>query len=82
MQQLLRRLLKRLAYWTALSAARAGIAYVPRGLQVFVIMSVMEDLETGFACLGKAQYHVLDDISHQISAIVTGVPVHMINGVV
>ncbi len=41
-------------------AARAGIAYVPQGREVFAMMSVQENLETGFACLPKEQHHVPD----------------------
>ncbi|MBB5516175.1 urea transport system ATP-binding protein [Rubricella aquisinus] len=39
---------------TAFQAARGGIAYVPQGREVFPLMTVMENLETGFACLHKA----------------------------
>ncbi len=43
-------------------AARAGIAYVPQGREVFAMMTVMENLETGFACLPKDQHHIPDMI--------------------
>lgn len=43
---------------SAFHSARAGIAYVPQGREVFPMMSVQENLETGFACLPKAQHHV------------------------
>ncbi|MBB4175290.1 urea transport system ATP-binding protein [Sulfitobacter noctilucicola] len=43
-------------------AARAGIAYVPQGREVFPMMTVAENLETGFACLPKDQHHVPDQI--------------------
>ncbi|MGI1661598.1 urea ABC transporter ATP-binding subunit UrtE [Palleronia sp. KMU-117] len=33
------------------SAARAGIAYVPQGREIFPLLTVAENLETGFACL-------------------------------
>ncbi|MDB2369302.1 ATP-binding cassette domain-containing protein, partial [Octadecabacter sp.] len=36
---------------TAVQAAKAGIAYVPQGREVFPMMTVTENLETGFACL-------------------------------
>lgn len=39
---------------SAFQAARAGIAYVPQGREVFPMMSVLENLETGFACLPSA----------------------------
>lgn len=45
---------------SAYQAARAGIAYVPQGREVFPMMSVLENLETGFACLPKAEHHVPD----------------------
>lgn len=41
-------------------AAHAGIAYVPQGREVFPMMSVLENLETGFACLPKSDHHVPD----------------------
>ncbi|MEM8788645.1 MAG: urea ABC transporter ATP-binding subunit UrtE [Pseudomonadota bacterium] len=31
--------------------ARAGIAYVPQGREIFPLLTVRENLETGFACL-------------------------------
>lgn len=45
---------------TAAQAAKAGIAYVPQGREVFPMMSVAENLETGFACLPKGERHVPD----------------------
>lgn len=43
-------------------AARAGIAYVPQGREVFPMMSVAENLETGFACLPKSEHRIPDTI--------------------
>ncbi|MEY1554009.1 urea ABC transporter ATP-binding subunit UrtE [Yoonia sp. R2331] len=43
-------------------AARAGIAYVPQGREVFAMMTVQENLETGFACLPKDQHMIPDMI--------------------
>ncbi|SHI33795.1 amino acid/amide ABC transporter ATP-binding protein 2, HAAT family [Wenxinia saemankumensis] len=40
-----------LGHPTAFAAARAGIAYVPQGREIFPLMSVAENLETGFAVL-------------------------------
>jgi urea transport system ATP-binding protein len=37
----------------AAAAARAGIAYVPQGREIFPLLSVMENLQTGFACLPR-----------------------------
>ena len=42
---------KPLDHLTAFQAARAGIAYVPQGREVFPLMTVTENLEAGFACL-------------------------------
>lgn len=47
---------------TAAQAAQNGIAYVPQGREVFPMMSVQENLETGFACLPKSEHTVPDDI--------------------
>lgn len=43
-------------------AAKAGIAYVPQGREVFPLMTVVENLETGFACLDKSDQKVPDHI--------------------
>ena len=47
---------------TAFAAARAGIAYVPQGREIFPLMSVQENLETAFACLPKEDRAVPDEI--------------------
>jgi urea transport system ATP-binding protein len=47
---------------TAFQAARTGIAYVPQGREVFPLMTVMENLETGFACLEKPDRSIPDRI--------------------
>ncbi|MGY9038063.1 MAG: urea ABC transporter ATP-binding subunit UrtE [Rhodobacterales bacterium] len=47
---------------TAFQAANAGIAYVPQGREVFAMMTVEENLETGFACLPKAEHQIPDHI--------------------
>lgn len=47
---------------SAYQAAQAGIAYVPQGREVFPMMSVMENLETGFACLPKSEHSVPDTV--------------------
>ncbi len=49
----------------ALSAhalAQKGIAYVPQGRDIFPLMTVRENLETGFACLPKSERFVPDEI--------------------
>lgn len=38
--------------------ARRGIAYVPQGREIFPLLSVRENLETGFAPLRRADRHV------------------------
>lgn len=43
---------------TAFHAAKQGIAYVPQGREVFPMMSVQENLETGFACLPKSERQI------------------------
>ncbi|MGZ2258561.1 urea ABC transporter ATP-binding subunit UrtE [Roseobacter sp. A03A-229] len=43
---------------SAVRAARQGISYVPQGREIFPMMSVLENLETGFACLPKAEHHI------------------------
>jgi urea transport system ATP-binding protein len=45
---------------SAFHAARAGIAYVPQGREIFSMMTVLENLETGFACLPKAEHAIPD----------------------
>ena len=46
----------------AAKAARAGIAYVPQGREVFPMMTVAENLETGLAILPKGARRIEDDI--------------------
>ncbi len=42
--------------------ARLGIGYVPQGRDVFPLMTVTENLETGFACLDKSDHMISDEI--------------------
>ncbi|MFK7745143.1 MAG: urea ABC transporter ATP-binding subunit UrtE [Roseobacter sp.] len=42
--------------------AQKGIAYVPQGREIFPLMTVQENLETGFACLPKSNHGVPDEI--------------------
>ena len=42
--------------------AAAGIGYVPQGRMIFPLLTVRENLETGFACLPKAERRVPDEI--------------------
>ena len=51
-----------ITHLSAFDAAKAGIAYVPQGREVFPMMSVVENLHTGFACLDKGDHKVPDHI--------------------
>ena len=42
--------------------ARKGIAYVPQGREIFPLLTVAENLETGFAPLTRDQRRVPDDV--------------------
>ena len=42
--------------------ARRGIAYVPQGREIFPLLTVKENLETGFGCLPPADRRVSEDI--------------------
>jgi urea transport system ATP-binding protein len=42
--------------------ARAGLALVPQGREIFPRLTVLENLETGFATRPRAQRHVPDEI--------------------
>jgi urea transport system ATP-binding protein len=51
-----------LGHPTAFGAAKAGIAYVPQGREIFPLLTVRENLETGFACLPGAERAVPERI--------------------
>jgi urea transport system ATP-binding protein len=42
--------------------AQLGVGYVPQGRMIFPLLSVRENLETGLACLPKADRHIPDRI--------------------
>jgi len=42
--------------------AQLGLAYVPQGREIFPLLTVRENLETGFACLPRDQHLVPDHI--------------------
>ena len=42
--------------------AKKGIGYVPQGREIFPLLTVMENLETGFGCLPKHAHRVPDEI--------------------
>ncbi len=45
-----------LDHLSAAQAAQAGIAYVPQGREVFPLLTVTENLQTGFACLPRFEH--------------------------
>ena len=47
---------------TTVERARRGIAIVPQGREIFPLLSVAENLETGFAPLPREQRHIPDDV--------------------
>src|SRR3954452_13408575 len=42
--------------------ARLGIAYVPQGREIFPLLTVEENLKTGFAPLKRADRNIPDDV--------------------
>ncbi|MFY0620085.1 MAG: urea ABC transporter ATP-binding subunit UrtE [Pelagimonas sp.] len=40
--------------------ANLGIGFVPQGREIFPLLTVRENLETGFACLPKSEHHIPD----------------------
>lgn len=42
--------------------ARKGIGYVPQGRDIFPLLTVRENLETGYACLPSADHRIPDEI--------------------
>ncbi|MDO6480533.1 urea ABC transporter ATP-binding subunit UrtE [Shimia thalassica] len=42
--------------------AKKGIAYVPQGREIFPLLTVKENLETGFACLPSKEHFIPDEI--------------------
>ncbi|MEM1300639.1 MAG: urea ABC transporter ATP-binding subunit UrtE [Pseudomonadota bacterium] len=42
--------------------ARKGIGYVPQGRDVFPLLTVKENLETGYACLPRSEHRIPDEI--------------------
>ncbi|WP_209427915.1 urea ABC transporter ATP-binding subunit UrtE [Pararhodobacter sp. SW119] len=47
---------------SAVQCARAGIAYVPQGREIFPLLTVMENLQTGFSCLPRNACRIPDRI--------------------
>lgn len=46
----------------AVQAAKHGIAYVPQGREIFPLLTVTENLQTGFACLPKPEHGIPERI--------------------
>ena len=46
----------------AYDLAKMGVGYVPQGRDIFPLMTVRENLQTGFACLPKSEHFIPDDI--------------------
>lgn len=44
------------------SLARKGIGYVPQGRDIFPLLTVRENLETGYACLPRADHKIPDEV--------------------
>jgi urea transport system ATP-binding protein len=42
--------------------ARRGVAFVPQGREIFPLLTVRENLETGYACLPRSERYVPDEI--------------------
>lgn len=42
--------------------ARKGVGYVPQGRDIFPLMTVLENLKTGFSCLPKSEHFIPDEI--------------------
>lgn len=46
----------------AQALARRGVGYVPQGRMIFPLLSVRENLETGFTCLPRSERRIPDEI--------------------
>ena len=46
----------------AYDRARAGIGYVPQGREIFPLLTVRENLETGYAAVGRTEHNIPDYI--------------------
>ncbi|WP_298860613.1 urea ABC transporter ATP-binding subunit UrtE [uncultured Sulfitobacter sp.] len=42
--------------------AQLGVGYVPQGRDIFPLLTVRENLQTGFACLPRSEHFIPDDI--------------------
>jgi urea transport system ATP-binding protein len=53
---------KDIARLPAAERARAGVAIVPQGREIFSLLTVEENLKTGYACVPRALRHIPDEI--------------------
>ncbi|CUH46544.1 urea ABC transporter ATP-binding subunit UrtE [Ruegeria atlantica] len=53
---------KQMGILPAHQMAWKGVAYVPQGREIFPLLTVRENLETGFSCLPASKHFVPDDI--------------------
>ena len=53
---------KRLGQISAHKMAQMGVAYVPQGRDIFPLLTVFENLQTGFSCLPRSEHFIPDDI--------------------
>src|SRR5215469_17483183 len=51
--------------------ARRGIAWVPQGRDIFPLLTVRENLETGFAMLPRGEHYVPDHVFELFPALKT-----------
>ncbi|MCE1236612.1 MAG: urea ABC transporter ATP-binding subunit UrtE [Hyphomicrobiales bacterium] len=51
-----------LAHVAPYDRARAGIAFVPQGREIFPLLTVEENLQTGFACLPRSEKQIPDEV--------------------
>jgi len=47
---------------SAHALARKGVGYVPQGRDIFPLLTVRENLETGFACLPRSAHRIPDEV--------------------
>lgn len=47
---------------SAYQLARMGVGYVPQGRDIFPLLTVQENLKTGFSCLPRVEHFIPDEI--------------------
>lgn len=47
---------------SAFQLARMGVGYVPQGRDIFPLLSVTENLKTGFSCLPRSEHFIPEEI--------------------